>query len=495
MSGPGPDRREPLREFLREWVLEKKVPEKIGFSRALGTALLVLLLVQALTGMLLALVYAPTPDHAYDSIRYIDEDVAGGALLRGLHHFGSSAIIVLLVLHMARVFFTGAYKSPRGTLWLVGVLLLTVILGFGFTGYLLPWDQKAYWATSVGINIMAGVPAVGPVLARFVCGGLEIGAPTLTRMYALHVLFLPAALWTLVAVHLFLVHRLGITPPGLRVGEPEVKRAPFFPDHVFREVLIACVALAAVVTLAGWLGPPLEAPAAADAEGYDPRPEWYFLGLFQLLKYFEGDAVWLGTVVLPGALMTAALLLPWLDRGPERCFRRRPLATSLGLLLLLLITTLTVLGAMDPGSRSKPPERVRESEDPYEPPPSPAFTTAQGLPPDPLTDAGLDEEFDAENADGPALVTYYECTNCHTLAGEGDDMGYEGPALEEVGVGRDSAWLHALLIDPTQEHPDTDMPSAADLEMTEVHREKLVNFLLDLARARARGDATPPGSR
>jgi ubiquinol-cytochrome c reductase cytochrome b subunit len=457
--------------------LDKKVPAGIGFSRALGPGLLVLIVVQAVTGMLLGLAYAPTPDHAYDSIRYIDEDVRAGRLLRGLHHWGSSAVVVLAIAHLVRVVVTGAYKRPRRGLWVVGVGLLLVLLGFSFTGYLLPWDQKAYWATDVGLNIAESVPVGGEFLAQLLRGGAEIGALTLTRMFALHVLFLPAALAALLALHLFLVHHLGITPPRARVGEREVRTEPFYPDHVARELLVAGAALLVVLAMALLFGPPLEAPADRDAHGYDPRPEWYFLGLFQLLKYFEGDAMIWGTAVLPGGLLLGLLLLPFLDRSRERNLRRRPVVLVVGGVVMLGGAGLTVLGALDPGSKSQPPPRVLESSDGYQPPPSPSFQEPRGIPPDPLQ---------PEPEQDPKVIaldriTLYECTFCHTLEGEGDDLGAGGPPLEETARGRDADWLHAFLQDPKSEYPDTDMPSAAELDMSTEDREILVNFLLELA--------------
>jgi quinol-cytochrome oxidoreductase complex cytochrome b subunit len=171
VSPETPTSRGPLRKVLDAWVFDKKVPAGCGFLRALGTALLVVLVAQGVTGMFLALAYVPSPDHAYDAIRSIDEDYAGGRLLRGLHHWGASAVMVLAFLHLARVYFTGAYKRPRQLLWLVGVALFGVLLGFGFTGYLLPWDMKAFWATDVGLNIVASLPLVGRPLADLCVAG------------------------------------------------------------------------------------------------------------------------------------------------------------------------------------------------------------------------------------------------------------------------------------------------------------------------------------
>lgn len=480
-DAPPPTGRGPLRAILDEWVLEKRVPAGLGFLRALGTALLIVLLSQAVTGTFLALAYVPSPDHAYDAIRAIDDDYAGGKLLRGMHHWGASAVMLLAFFHMARVFTTGAYKRPRQLLWLVGVAIFGLLMGFGFTGYLLPWDMKAFWATDVGLNIVATVPGIGGWLANLLRGGPEIGAPTLARMFALHVLFLPALLLPLAGLHLFLVHKLGITPPGARVGAPEVKSEPFFPGHVLKELLVGAAALAVVLTLAWKLGPPLEAPANRDAQGYEPRPEWYFLGLFQLLrlKLFEGRAVVFATAVIPGALSILLVLLPWLDRSPERAPARRPIVVSIGALLFVALVVLTIQGSLDKGSHLPPPPRVRIGDGSYVPPPSPPIK--------PPNEGGTkpDGQAPAANGGGPlaageALIKKYECLKCHTLRGEGDELGEGAPAFEKAAKGHDRAWLEALLLEPKKVHPKTDMPSAKENEMGDEDRKAIAAWLLEV---------------
>src|SRR3989449_1887362 len=163
--------------------------------------------------MFLAVYYAPTPDHAYDSIRYIETQVLFGPFVRGLHHWGASAMVVAIGLHMLQVFLYGAYKPPRELMWMVGVLLLLLTMGFAFTGYLLPWDQNAYWATQVGINMVGSVPFVGTFLVRVMRGGDTLGALTLSRFFAVHILFLPAAIMVLIALHMFILRRVGPAGP------------------------------------------------------------------------------------------------------------------------------------------------------------------------------------------------------------------------------------------------------------------------------------------
>jgi menaquinol-cytochrome c reductase cytochrome b subunit len=195
------------------YFLFRKVPAETNWFHTLGSASLTSFLVQAVTGVILAMYYKPDPDNAYDSIQYITNDLTLGWLVRGMHRWGASVFIILLFLHMGRVFLFGAYKYPRELNWLVGAVLLLMAMAEGLTGYLLPWDQTAYWATVVAININANAPIVGPFLGDFLRGGQEIGADTLSRFYALHMLIIPGGLFALIGLHLYLVVRLGVSPP------------------------------------------------------------------------------------------------------------------------------------------------------------------------------------------------------------------------------------------------------------------------------------------
>ena len=193
-----------------EAIFLRKIP-KVNWFYTLGSASLFVAINQAITGILLTIYYVPTPDHAYDSVQYITTQVPLGWLIRGLHHWGASAMVILVVLHMLRVILYGAYKYPREVTWFTGVFLLLVVIGFGFTGYLLPWDQKAYWATTVGTQIAGTPPIIGDYLLRIIRGGGEISAVTLVRFFGTHVWVLPASLLLLIGIHLYLVIRNGIS--------------------------------------------------------------------------------------------------------------------------------------------------------------------------------------------------------------------------------------------------------------------------------------------
>lgn len=191
-------------------VFLRKIP-KVNWFYTLGSATLFVALNQVVTGILLTIYYVPTPDHAYDSVQFITQEVTAGWLIRGLHHWGASAMVVLCVLHMLRVIFTGSYKFPREVTWWTGVILLVLVIGFGFTGYLLPWDQKAFWATTVGTRIAGVTPVIGDALMRLLRGGEELSAVTLARFYGIHVWVLPASLLLLIGLHMYLVIRIGIS--------------------------------------------------------------------------------------------------------------------------------------------------------------------------------------------------------------------------------------------------------------------------------------------
>jgi len=188
----------------------RKIP-KVNWLYTLGSASLFVMVNQIVTGILLTIYYVPTPDHAYDSVQFITNQVQAGWLIRGLHHWGASAMVVLVFLHMIRVIIYGAYKFPREITWFTGVILLLVTIGFGFTGYLLPWDQKAYWATTVGTRIAGVPPLIGDYILRIVRGGEELSAITLARFFGVHVWVLPTILLLLVSIHMYLVIRIGIS--------------------------------------------------------------------------------------------------------------------------------------------------------------------------------------------------------------------------------------------------------------------------------------------
>jgi ubiquinol-cytochrome c reductase cytochrome b subunit len=326
---------------LVKHLLDEPLPSGVGWWFVTGSIVLFLLTVQLLTGILLAIFYSPSPDYAYDSVRFIMERVTFGRVLRGLHFFGASFIVIAAIVHMLRVVAFGSYKKPRELNWIVGVLLLLIILGFALTGYLLPWDQKAYWATTVTLNIARSVPLVGGVLSGVLKGGNDLGALTLMRWYAAHVFLLPACLIAFTVAHLYLMRRQGISGPVKPVPGPPTS---FYPYHAIRDTIAVAVVFALLLTFAIVFNAPLDAVADPTDATYVPRPEWYFMSLFELLKHFPGPFEPVATVIIPGIVITLLFLLPFLDRRPDRAPASRPLVIASFMFVFTGIAFLTILG-------------------------------------------------------------------------------------------------------------------------------------------------------
>ena len=346
------DSRTGYRALVRH-LLDEPLPRGVGWAFVTGSVVLFLLAVQLITGIALAFFYSPSPDYAYDSVRFIVEQVTFGRVIRGLHFFGGSFIVIAALVHMLRVVALGSYKKPRELNWMVGVLLLLIILAFALTGYLLPWDQKAYWATTVTLNIARSVPLVGGFLSGVLTGGGDLGALTLMRWYAAHVFLLPGCLIAFTVAHLYLMRRQGISGPITPVPGPPV---PFYPYHALRDTIAIAVVFALLLTFSVAFNAPLDEVANPTDAAYVPRPEWYFMSLFELLKYFPGPLEPVATVVIPGLVITLLLLLPFLDRKGDRAPGKRPIVIGSFVVVFAGITFLTVLGFRStPASGSNAP--------------------------------------------------------------------------------------------------------------------------------------------
>jgi ubiquinol-cytochrome c reductase cytochrome b subunit len=314
----------------------------------LGGITLALFAIQVVTGTLLTLYYKPTPEAAFDSVKYITSVVEFGWLIRSVHHWAANLMIICLILHLARVFIQGAYKYPREITWLMGVGLLAVTIGFGFTGYLLPWDQRAFWATVVGTEIAGGVPIVGEALLQLLRGGTDVTDATLSRFFGMHVLVLPLLAAVFLVGHLAIVHQLGLANP--RRPSPRPGRAspdqegeavkPFFPHYILDEVIAWAAMLALLVVLASVLPAGLEDKANPLETPPHVKPEWYFLAAYQLLKIVPRD------IGILAPMVGIALLgfLPFLDRNPEVRARKRPLALTMGAVVAVAVVGLSIWG-------------------------------------------------------------------------------------------------------------------------------------------------------
>ena len=297
---------------LMEEALDEPIPGGARWRYVFGSALTVVFMVQVFTGILLMTSYSPSSSMAWASVFYISHAMWWGWFIRGVHHFAAQAMVVLLVLHLLQVLWAGAYRRPREFNWWFGMALLFLTLGFSLTGYLLPWDQKGYWATKVATNIMGGAPVAGPYLQKILVGGPDYGNQTVTRFYGLHVGVLPTLLVLCLAAHVALFRRHGITPP------PNAERRPtarFWPEQLFLDTLFSAAVVGVVIFLVlAEGGANLDAPADPSSSDYPARPEWYFLSLFQMLKLFPGDREIIGTIVIPTALVVVMMVLPFIDR-------------------------------------------------------------------------------------------------------------------------------------------------------------------------------------
>ena len=305
--------------------LYERVPGGARWRYVWGSTLVFAFMTQVITGLFLWANYSPSAQTAWESVYYIQHEVAGGWLLRGIHHFMAQAMVVLLALHLLQVVIDGAYRAPREVNFWLGLVLMMLVLGMALTGYLLPWDQKGYWATIVATNLAGIVPFVGPSLQQLVIGGPEYGHHTLTRFFALHAGFLPATLVMFLVVHLALFRK-----HGLHAKRPITKPdAMFWPDQVLKDAVAMLAVMAVIlgvilmpalramlageVVHLGHLGAELGAPADPSLPYAAARPEWYFLFLFQFLKVFEGwgaTGEFFGAIVVPGLIMTVMALMP-----------------------------------------------------------------------------------------------------------------------------------------------------------------------------------------
>jgi ubiquinol-cytochrome c reductase cytochrome b subunit len=423
--------------------LYEDIPASAGWHQVLGSVALFCFLVQAFTGVMLAFNYAPTPGEAYNSVKYIMTELTGGKLIRGLHHWGASLMIIVVVLHMVQVFVWGAYKKPREATWVVGVTLLLVTMAFGLTGYLLPWDNRAYWGTVVTTQIAGLAPGLGEYAVRLMGADGGVGVVTFARFYSLHTLLLPLGTVFLIGFHVYLVRKHGVTPaPG--DNAPPKK---FYPEQVFKDTVAIFITFVGLFLMAVFAKAPLERLADPTDTTYVPRPDWYFLFLFQLLKFFEGPLEVVGAVILPNLAIVALFLVPFLDRGPVRKVTQRTAAMAVVVLAAIGWTGLTVAAI-----RSTPGPVAEASA---EGPPSWASLSPQEL----------------------AGIGYYRkenCASCHTLGEEGAKIG---PDLAKTPIKRDAAWMIKHFKEPQNMRPGSQMPS---IHLPDSQLNALAAFLLKL---------------
>lgn len=326
------------------------VPKRSNFFDYLGFATLFLFVTQAVTGILLAMVYKPSATEAYASIQAIQSSTIGN-FVRSLHSWGANFMVILVVVHLLRVFYVGAYKRPRELTWVMGGILFVATLGSSFTGYLLPWDQEGYWATTVGSSMAGFAPGIGDFLVNVLRGGAQVTGATLTRFYSGHMLVLPIIMLLAFMPHFFFVLRQGMASTdelakAQRRGEDiDGKSSPFWPNVAFKMILLVLVVFVSLWVLAGIYPTGLGDPAdALNKSGYIPEPAWYFFGVYQFLKYFPGQLVVLAIVGIPLVFFAVFFALPWIDRNPSRNPRKRPFALASATIIVVGMIFLTYQG-------------------------------------------------------------------------------------------------------------------------------------------------------
>jgi ubiquinol-cytochrome c reductase cytochrome b subunit len=410
------DERLGLSETLKP-LLDHPVPPT-GWDYTLGSATLVAFIVQVVTGVALAFTYVPTPDHAYESLDFITNTAILGNVVRGVHYWGASAMVLLVAAHAAQVFLVGAFKYPREVNWLSGTLLLVFTFGMAFTGQLLRWNQDAYWAVVVGAAQAARAPVIGDWLTGVLFAGQTVGGATLTRFYATHVFMIPAIVFGLLGLHLYLVLRHGVSEPpvpGRPVNPKTYKQQyqelmhrigePFWPDAGWKDVVFALAVGSVVLVLAVVIGPP-ELGTQADPTNInaDPRPDWYFLWYFALLALIpSGIEDWF-IIGFPLVLGLLFVLLPFVAPTGERSPLRRPWAIGIVGLFVLSVAVLVGEGSRAPWSPN---------------------LTVQALP------SSVTVGLTGSAAQGATLFAQKGCLNCHTISGAG---GARGPDLTRAGA-------------------------------------------------------------
>jgi ubiquinol-cytochrome c reductase cytochrome b subunit len=462
------DRRAAVDNLLRV-ALAEPIPGGASVAYVFGSGLLFLFLSQVITGIFLALYYVPSADHAHVSVAYMVKVVSAGAFLRSIHAYGSSAVIIVLLLHLTQVYTWGAYKGRRELAWLAGVVLLFLMATMAFTGYLLPWDQNAYFATTVGTNLISEIPWIGEGLKELLRGGTAMGTLTVSRFFVIHVFFVPGLIFLFVTIHVYLFRKAGAAGPVSE--DPLYPRQPpemFYPRQLGLDLAFVFLIMAALGLLS--IFRPYElGPAANPAHTqYLPRPEWYYRPMFQELKYFPGAYEIVGILVIPGIVVALLVAAPFIDRSSERRPWKRPIAMGAYGLVLLGMITLGIISfwqdSHNPAVAKQLEKQHQEMEAymaaPFKPhligsvPP-----TSTAAPPNPLIQKG------------EAVFTGQGCNSCHGEGGVGTAIA---PSLMGVGSKFPPYKLASIIRNPPPQIASAGMPS---FDLSDSQMKALVDYL------------------
>jgi ubiquinol-cytochrome c reductase cytochrome b subunit len=442
----------PLRAMMRLG-LEEDMPGGDSFVYIFGSSVLATFLIQVITGLWQLFYFVPTINHGYESLNYLRIEVPFGWLIHGLHYWGAAAMIILVGLHMSRVFLWGAYKHPRQLTWLIGVGLLITTLALGFTGPVLPWDQRGYWEVEVGTSMAGTMPYLGDLAKNLLRGGPSLGQMTLSRFFVLHVAILPGIVFILIILHIIAFRQFGISGPWNQEKRKIIRS--FWPDQVFKDTLIISLVLVILVGLTAYIRAPIAGPKNPMDTSYVPKPEWYFLFLYQTLKAFPGRLEPIGTVGIPLFVTLLLVFLPFIDRNPERNPSRR-LITMSG--YLIFVAWVIILGLV--GYFSKP-------------------ETAS--PQTPLSQTSSSVQISESAQKGAQLFRSMGCIGCHRINGQG---GTVGPGLSSESLkGKSRPWLITQIRDPKKHDPNTIMPAFASATDQQVN--EIVDYLQSFASSKS----------
>ncbi len=450
-------------DALMHEALDEPISGGARYAYIFGSGLLFVFLSQIVTGTFLALYYVPSADHAHTTVAYITKEVAAGSFLRSLHVYGASAMVIIALLHICQTFLYGSFKGRRELVWLSGCVLFALVLGMAFTGYLLPWDQKAYFATAVGTNVPSELPVFGNAVKELMRGGTELGTLTISRFFVAHVFFIPGFMLLFIGTHLMLMRK---ARPAGPVSEdpfnPKLPTEPFYPRQVIKDLTLALLMIVILSGLAFFYPASLGPEANPADTQFLPRPEWYYRSLFQWLKYWHGGAVVIGIGVIPAVIAILFVLVPFLDRKSERRPWRRPLSVGIFAFVLIGIVVLEVQSyrddAHDPVIAQQLALQEKQAEDfmkePFKPETvgsapeaaeagSKSAAAAAAPAPNPLV------------AQGEQIFTSHACLACHGQGGAGTPLA---PRLAGIGQKYPPEKLLDLFNHPTAKMDAGHMP-------------------------------------
>jgi len=437
--------------------LDEPIPGGARWAYIFGSGLLFIFLSQVITGVFLAIYYVPAANDAHISLAYIVKVVSAGSFLRSLHSYGASAAVVLLLLHIIQTFTYGSYKGRRELIWLSGCVLFALMLGMAFTGYLLPWDQRSYFATAVGTNIMGEVPLVGGAIKALLRGGSQMGTLTISRFFVLHVFFIPAGIFLFIGLHVLLFRKAGAAGP---IHEdplaPRLATENFYPRQLVMDLLFALLLVAVLGALSYFFPVPLGPRADPANTTFIPRPEWYYLPAFEWLKFWPGRSGLIGIVIVPGIVIGLFVLTPFLDRRLERHPLRRPVAMGSFGLVLAAVVGLGILSHVQdqrqPAVAAALAVQEQQMRDYMREPFHPMLLGAAPAA------AGASAAAPAADilARGQALYTSRACIACHGAGGRGTPLA---PALAGIGARMSADQIAAFLRHPSAKAAKTGMPA------------------------------------